>query len=97
MFCLSSCYGNFFVDGYLCSGFQTSVAPQQKIYVPPDVIDVIVTLKRSNLVRSYGIISTVAICELIAPPIHVSPIMPSSRDDNHYLAPRDDYDSLLWI
>ena len=57
----------FFVDIYHSSGFQTSVTPQQKIYVPPDVIDVIVTLKRSNLVISYGIISTVAICKLLTP------------------------------
>jgi len=49
-------------------GFQTSVAPQQKIYVPPDVVDVIVTLKRSSLVRSYGIISTVAICKFVVLP-----------------------------
>lgn len=46
---------NFFLDVYLFSGLQTFVAPQKKIYVPPDVVDVIVTLKRGNLVKSYAI------------------------------------------
>ncbi|KAK7444355.1 hypothetical protein VKT23_015370 [Stygiomarasmius scandens] len=42
-------------------GFKTSAAPRTDINIPPGIIDIIVTLERGNLVKTYGIVSAIAI------------------------------------
>ncbi|KAF5348056.1 hypothetical protein D9758_010006 [Tetrapyrgos nigripes] len=42
-------------------GFKTSAAPRLNVDIPPGTIDIIVTLQRGNLVKTYSIVATIAI------------------------------------
>ena len=43
-------------------GFETSAVTRSNIYIPPGLVDMVITLTRGNYIKAYCIVITIAMC-----------------------------------
>ena len=50
------------VANALFSGFKTNAVTRSNIFIPPGLVDIVITLSRGNLVKTFAIVATIGIC-----------------------------------
>ena len=77
------------------SGFKTKAITRPDVYIPTGMLDILVILRRGNLVKAFSIVTVIAICEYSTPSLFVTNAKRFFRAHNSNPSPRDAYLRIL--